>query len=247
MIKVFDEYSKYYDLLYKDKDYVAEAEYISSLIKRFAPEAKTILELGCGTGKHAFLLAKEGYDILGIDLSETMLEDAKNLGINCVLGDARTFRANKTFNTVISLFHVAGYQVTNQDVNDYFNTAQIHLEKGGVFIFDCWYGPAVLKLRPEFKIKYFENEFLKIERKATPVHYMNENRVEVNYDIKIRNKSDNSVQLLHETHNVRYFFKPELEEFLNKNNIKLIHSEVWLTGEIPSEDSWGVCFVGVKQ
>ena len=247
MIKVFDEYSKYYDLLYKDKDYVAESEYISNLIKRFAPNTKTVLELGCGTGKHALLLGKKGYDIFGIDLSETMLEDAKKLGVNCALGDARTFRANKTFDTVISLFHVAGYQVTNQDLNDYFDTAQVHLEKGGIFIFDCWYGPAVLKQRPEHKVKHFENEFLEIEREATPVHYVNENRVEVNYDIKIKNKFDGMGQKLHETHNVRYFFKPELQEFLLRNNIELIHCEEWLSKKEPGEDSWGVCFVGVKK
>lgn len=246
-MSVFDQYSKYYDLLYKDKDYVTESEYISDLVKRFAPNAKTILELGCGTGKHALLLGQKNYDIFGIDLSEMMLENAKKLGIKCALGDVRTFRANKTFDAVISLFHVAGYQITNQDVNDYFNTAQIHLEKGGVFIFDCWYGPAVLKQRPENKIKHFENDFLRIERNATPVHYINENKVDVNYDIKIKNKTDNSEQQIHETHNVRYFFKPELQEFLKRNNIELIHIEEWLTKNEPSENTWGVCFVGVKR
>lgn len=247
MTKVFDEYSRYYDLLYKDKDYVAEADYIHNLIKRFAPEAKTVLELGCGTGKHAHLLNQKGIQVHGIDLSDTMLEDAKNLGISCEQADVRYYRANKKFDAVISLFHVAGYQISNQDVNDYFNTAQIHLESGGVFIFDCWYGPAVLNEKPENKVKYFEDEFLHIERKATPVHYINDNKVDVNYDIKIKNKSDNSEKQLHETHNVRYFFKPELQEFLKQNDIELIHCEEWLTKNEPSENSWGVCFIGVKK
>ena len=53
MEKVFDGYSRYYDLLYKDKNYKSESEYISSLIKTHSPNAKKVLELGSGTGIHA--------------------------------------------------------------------------------------------------------------------------------------------------------------------------------------------------
>ena len=55
---VFDAYAAYYDLLYKDKDYAGETEYVHRLIQRFNPGAKSILELGSGTGKHARLLAE---------------------------------------------------------------------------------------------------------------------------------------------------------------------------------------------
>ena len=56
-MSVFKDYSNYYDLLYSDKDYEAEADYIDHLIQKNNPGAKTILNLGCGTGKHDFLLA----------------------------------------------------------------------------------------------------------------------------------------------------------------------------------------------
>ncbi len=59
MSKTFDLYSEYYDLLYKDKNYKKEADYIASLIKTNAPHTKSILELGCGTGKHASLLREK--------------------------------------------------------------------------------------------------------------------------------------------------------------------------------------------
>ena len=59
--KVFDAYSNYYDLLYQDKDYVAETEYINSLISSYSKNAESILELGSGTGIHAGLLANIGY------------------------------------------------------------------------------------------------------------------------------------------------------------------------------------------
>lgn len=73
---VFNEYASYYDLLYRDKDYESEAAYINSLLQKYRPDAKSILELGCGTGRHASLLAEQGYHVLGLDQSEEMLECA---------------------------------------------------------------------------------------------------------------------------------------------------------------------------
>ena len=49
----FGLYSKYYNLLYADKDYAGEARYVDSIIRRHTPRAATMLELGCGTGRYA--------------------------------------------------------------------------------------------------------------------------------------------------------------------------------------------------
>ncbi|HXV17836.1 MAG TPA: methyltransferase domain-containing protein, partial [Gemmatimonadaceae bacterium] len=73
---VFAGYSRYYDLLYRDKDYGAEALYVSQLIKTHSPDAVSIMEIGCGTGAHAAELAELGYNVTGVDMSEGMLEAA---------------------------------------------------------------------------------------------------------------------------------------------------------------------------
>src|SRR5574344_624121 len=112
----FENYSKYYDLLYQDKDYSAESNYIDGLIKKYNLNAKTLFELGCGTGKHAKLLAQKGYKTFGIDLSESMLKQAKTLGVDCEFGDVRNFRCDKKFDAVLSLFHVVSYQTSDEDV-----------------------------------------------------------------------------------------------------------------------------------
>ncbi len=70
---LFNDYDRYYDILYRDKDYQAEAEYASSLIRKFHPAAKNILELGSGTGIHAGLLSEKGYSIDGVERSPEML------------------------------------------------------------------------------------------------------------------------------------------------------------------------------
>ena len=55
-MSILGTYSRYYNLLYKDKDYAGEAAYIYDLIGRYRPGATNILNLGCGTGRHDHLL-----------------------------------------------------------------------------------------------------------------------------------------------------------------------------------------------
>ncbi len=239
---VFGDYSKYYDLLYKDKDYEAESEYIASLLG----DSKKILELGCGTGKHASLLGKKGFDIFGIDFSETMIERAKKLGVKCEVGDVRTFRTDDVFDSVISLFHIASYQNTDEDVKNYFKTASIHVKKGGKFIFDLWYKPAVLTQRPEKRVKELENDEIKVVRYCTPEHLEDKNIVKVHYKIDITNKKTGNQQVVEETHSMRYFSSEDVEKFAKEAGFKIVLEEEWLTKNKPSEDTWGVCFVAEK-
>ena len=77
-MSVFGKYAKYYDLLYQDKNYSKEADYIDRLIKTYHPESKTILDLGCGTGRHDILLAEKGFFLTGVDSSKEMLSAAIN-------------------------------------------------------------------------------------------------------------------------------------------------------------------------
>ena len=88
-MSVFDAYAEYYDILYRDKDYSAESDYVSYLLKTSCPQARNILELGSGTGLHAIELAQRGYAIHGIDYSESMvaLAEERCRGEAVTLGD----------------------------------------------------------------------------------------------------------------------------------------------------------------
>lgn len=243
--EVFNEYAAYYNLLYKDKDYSKECEYIHKLVREYAPQAKTILNLGCGTGNHDFILSEKGYSITGVDFSAQMIsiaserlqkENTKNPDFLCA--DIRELRLEKKFDVVISLFHVMSYQVTNTDILNAFKTAREHLSGNGIFIFDFWYGPAVLTSRPEERTKLLEDEKIKVVREANPVMHPNENIVDVNYAFQINEKATGKMFKNKEQHRMRYFFMPELKAYLAQTGFKIIKFQEWLTSGELSFDTW---------
>jgi SAM-dependent methyltransferase len=249
-MSVFGLYSRYYDLLYKDKDYQAEAGHIHKLIQKYGPDTKTVIDMGCGTGRHDFLLAEYGYNVTGIDMSKEMLDAArsrllqsKNRQLRFFEGDIRDIRLNEKFDAAISLFHVVSYQITNKDIEAAFATARAHLKSCGIFIFDCWYGPAVLTDRPAVRIKRLEDDSVSITRIAEPVIHPNENRVDVNYHVLIIDKTTKMAEELKETHKMRYLFKPEIDFFLKKTGLDILESAEWLSGRDLGFETWGVCFV----
>ena len=241
MSDVFLDYSKYYDLLYKDKDYKSEVDFIVGLIRKYHPTAKTILNLGCGTGQHDLFLANLGYEVTGVDFSKEMLTIAEKKNPTCdyFFGDARYFKVDKKFDVIISLFHVLSYQTTNNEVQSFLNTIYQQLEDDGVAIFDYWYGPAVLNLRPEKRTKNFESNELSISRHAlTDMDYV-ANVATVNFNINVHDKLSDTFIEMNEKHPMRYFFSPELELFFMQNKFKQLAHHQWLkTLAPPSEDSW---------
>jgi 2-polyprenyl-3-methyl-5-hydroxy-6-metoxy-1,4-benzoquinol methylase len=153
-------YSILYDSFYQTKNYKSENEFIFTFLS--TTKTQSILDLGCGTGGHDLLLAQKGYAVTGVDLSEEMIGQAiqKNrtagLSIEFLQGDIRTIRLKKKFDLVLSMFAVMSYQTTNEEFKASLETARAHLNPGGMFIFDAWYGPAVLHQIPETRVKELE-------------------------------------------------------------------------------------------
>lgn len=249
-MSVFAAYSAYYDLLYADKDYASEAEYVARVIERYRPGSVHILDLGCGTGRHDSLLAAMNHRVTGVDVSEDMLRvaraSARDGAAEFVHGDVRAVRLGKTFDIVVSLFHVMSYQTTNDDLVAAFATAREHLAPGGVFLFDCWYGPAVLTDRPTTRIKRLEDERIAVTRLAEPVMHPNENLVDVNYQVLIRDKRTNAVEELREKHSMRYLFAPEVGALLQRAGLRLLDSREFLTDRNPGFDTWTVMFAASR-
>jgi SAM-dependent methyltransferase len=242
---VFDAYSRYYDLLYQDKDYEGEVEYIDSLLQAYGVSGCCeLLEFGSGTGKHGRLLAEKGYNITGIELSDSMVQKAQRTdGFTCQQGDIRTVNLGRSFDAVLALFHVVSYQTTNADVQAVFQRASEHLKNGGIFVFDVWYSPAVYNLKPETRVKRMIDDEVEVIRIAEPDIRPNENRVDVNYTVLVKDKLNSENHTFSETHPMRHFSIPEIDLLSIAAGFQRLTAEEFLTGAEPGEQTWGVCFV----
>jgi SAM-dependent methyltransferase len=129
---------------------------------------------------------------------------------------------NQKFDVVISLFHVMSYQNTNQDLIKALQVAKSHLIDGGIFIFDFWYGPAVLTDLPTTRVKRLQNDSIKVIRLAEPILYPEESVVNVYYDIFINNQNTKESLEKKELHKMRYFFDTELDLICDLIGLKVL-------------------------
>lgn len=250
MSTVFLDYSKYYDLLNQSKNYQDECRFVQTVIETYCPKARSILNIGCGTGEHDRYFNKMGYSVEGIDLSFEMLNIAriKNPDIHYTNADARSFSFGKKFDVIVSLFHVLSYQNSNKDALDYFQRIEEHLAPNGIAIFDYWYGPAVLNLKPENRTRSFESEQLAIQRHArTELNYV-QNIATVHFDISVTDKASSQIVNMNEEHPMRYFFTPELQLMCQSSGLRTIAEREWLSlTTLPSQTSWSAFSVVTKK
>jgi SAM-dependent methyltransferase len=249
----FGAYARVYDLLCSDKKPQDDCLFIQGLMHDFVPGATTILELGCGTGSHAFGFAELGYNVCGIDSSTSMLEqvDSHSRGSEHTRGlihlhheDMRSVRLNREFDVVVALDNSIGHQVSNEDLRNTLLTMREHLRTGGMFLFDCWYGPAVLHKLPQRRVKCAQTDQLSVTRTANPEILPNQNAVEINYEIIVRNKISGIEEAIHELHTIRYFFIPEMKALCSSVGLELIAAGECLTDREPSLTTWNVYFAG---
>ena len=252
---VFDHYAAYYDLFYGGKDYCSESQYVIRHLREFLPKAQNVLELGCGTAAHAAELVKSGYGVTGLDMSEPMLTAARKrrdalpeeqrARLDLLQGDARSARVDRVFDAVMSLFHVMSYQNSNDDLLAAMSTAARHMSPQGAFLFDFWYGPAVLSQRPETRVHDLENDAVRVTRIARPHLRDGANSVDVRFTVLVEDKATGSVRRLG-THVMRYLFLPEIDYLLARAGMQRICAKEWMSDREPSAASWSGFVVARK-
>jgi SAM-dependent methyltransferase len=182
-----------------------------------------VLDIGCGTGGHALVLAARGYAVTGVDLSEAMLERARrkaaraNADIRFAEGDARSFELDGTYDAAAFFFAVLGYQQTNADVRAALRTARRHLREGAVLFADIWNGPGVIADPPGTRTRTIETDEGPITRVVTSELDVRRQLARVQYQLE-RAGSEPA----EETHVMRFFFPQELELFLELEGFELL-------------------------
>ena len=142
---MFHNTEHYYDAIYfQFKDYRVECSKIAALIEARMPGARTILDVACGTGEHARLLAEEhGYQVDGIDLNQEFVNIArrKNPGGTFTVADMSDFHLGRQYDVVICLFSSIGYITSRQGVIRTLRCFSKHLVDNGLIIVEPWFTP----------------------------------------------------------------------------------------------------------
>ncbi|MCJ7724601.1 MAG: class I SAM-dependent methyltransferase [Anaerolineales bacterium] len=242
-------YADQYDLFYGDKDYESECDLLEKAFKRYSKEpVQSILDLGCGTGNHSIPLARCGYEVHGVDLSENMLAHAVEKTQKEIIkyppvfsqGDIRSVDLGKQFDAALMMFAVLGYQLTNDDVLAALRTVRKHLKPGGLFIFDVWYGPAVLAIRPSDRVKIIPTADGKVIRAASGRLDVSRHLAEVHYHIW-HLTGDRVISEAEESHTMRFFFSMELAMLLFTCGLMIESLTAFPSLEQPADETtWNV-------
>jgi trans-aconitate methyltransferase len=144
---MFSASAEFYDLIYSTfKDYTGEAAQIASLLRQFNPQCQTVLDVGCGTGEHARLLATHGFVVDGIDLDPAFIRIAeqKHPAGRFFVADMSDFHVSHQYNAVLCLFSSIGYLRTLDRVRQAFTCFRDHLTPAGVIVVEPWFAPDML-------------------------------------------------------------------------------------------------------
>jgi 2-polyprenyl-3-methyl-5-hydroxy-6-metoxy-1,4-benzoquinol methylase len=249
-MNVFVNYAKYYDLLYKDKDYEGECDFIEQTFQKYSKlKVKNILELGCGTGGHAIPLARRKYEITGLDASTVMLNTAKEkrsklgLKIDFRFSDIRDFKLDKKYDSIICMFAALNYLTQNKELEKTLKNVREHLNEEGLFIIDIWNGLAVMRILPSTRVKIIEKGRTKIIRAVEPeldaVNHLCRNH----YTMLVL-EEDKLVEEIKETHVIRYFFPQEITHYIEQAGFEVLKMcEFPKMDGIVNENVWNIAVI----
>lgn len=137
-MKLYKEFAWYYDLIYKNKKYQAEVQFIDSVLKKYQVKGKKILDVACGSGNHAKILIKKRYDVVGIDKNIEMLKIAQKKVPKAYfkVADMKSFSLKRKFDIILCMFTSIHYNLTKGDLLKTILNFKKHLNDNGLIIID---------------------------------------------------------------------------------------------------------------
>lgn len=243
-MEAYTDFALVYDELMDNTPYQVWCEQITAVLSDNGIEKELILDLGCGTGVLTELLARKGYDMIGIDLSQEMLNraiekrDASKLPILYLQQDMREFELYGTVKAVVSVCDSLNYLLEDEDVIQTFRLVNNYLDPQGLFIFDFntvykykeVIGDATIAENREDCSFIWENYYHEQEK-------INE------YEITFFIKEGEFYRRFGETHFQRGYTVEEMQDFLLKAGLEFISMKDADTFLEVTDESERVCMI----
>ena len=253
-METYTDFARVYDTFMDDTPYEEWCDYLVGLLEKYCKydtcvtninlqqERNTILDLGCGTGTLTELLARRGYDMIGVDNAQEMLQiamdkrDRSGLDILYLLQDMRSFELYGAVGAVISVCDCVNYLLQEEDVVQTFRLVNNYLLPDGVFIFDF---NTVYK----YEVVIGDTTIAENREQCSFIwdNYYHEEEQINEYDLTVFVREDDEADTyrrFQETHYQRGYHPEQMQDYLSQAGLKFVeaidadtHGEVTDTSE----------------
>ncbi len=244
-MEVYSSFAQVYDRFMEDVDYDMWVKYLKEIWRNYGLEPKLAAELGCGTGNITVRLAKSGIEMIGIDISEEMLNIARekaeeeNAEILYLCQDMCEFELYGTVDTIVSLCDSINYITEEDDLLQVFKLVNNYLEPKGLFIFD---------VNTEYKFKNVlgENTFAQSDEDAAYIWQNTYDEIEkineyyVDFFIA---ENDGKYLRVEECHYERAYSIEEIKGIIEQSGMEFLAVYDAFTFDMPKENSERIYFV----
>ena len=233
----FTSLAPYYDELMAHVPYSAWVDYVLNICKRYKHSPRHVLDCACGTGNVTYELAARGFDVVGVDFSQEMIEVARHKSTfkkrlfskstfantsapTFIQSDLCEMNLDRKFDTVTCLYDSLNYLTTPQMLQQAFGQISRHLQPDGLFIFDM-NAPYAFETdmftqsdhRPRQKLQY---DWIASYDRQTRLC-----QVEMTY---LRRDDEGNVLQFKEKHCERSYTMEEISDYLQAAGLRLLES-----------------------
>lgn len=245
----YTSFASVYDMFMDNIPYEEWCGYLTSLLREYGAEEGILLDLGCGTGSLTELLAKQGYDMIGVDFSEDMLQIAmekreqSGLPILYLQQDMREFELYGTVRAVVSICDSMNYILEYEDLVQVFRLVNNYLDPRGIFIFD---------LNTEYKYREILGQSTIAEDREESSFiwdndYDDEERIN-EYDLTLFIREEGELyRKYQETHLQRAYSPEEIKAAIEEAGMEFVTAYDAFTKEMPKETSERIYVIAREQ
>ncbi len=233
----YEEIATSYDYILRHVDYEKWYKYLKTIMLAYAENPKTVLELGCGTGKFGAKFSAQGYETYGLDISMNMLRVAKTRAFRnfrILRADMKTFKLKKTMDFIFCVHDALNYQLSLEGVREIFQNIKHVMHEKSIFFFD---------ITTEYNVKrFFENKTSTYKNKGEEVEWSN------TYDDEEKIITSNFVinrggEISKESHQQKMYSIEEISAILREENFKILEIFCDYSFEPPDKEAVMINFI----
>ena len=243
-MSAYEAFASVYDIFMEQVEYDQWMNHIHAIWEKFGLQPKTVIDLGCGTGSIALPLAKEGYDVIGVDLSPEMLTEAdhkameEGFSVRFSCQDMTELELGEEADCILSLCDSMNYLTEDGQLEDAFKSIAQHMKQESLFLFD---------LNTEYKFKEVlgQNVFGSAEEHAAYIwenDYDEEEKINEYYVSFFIENEDGLYERIEEFHYERAYSMEEIEEGLQAAGMELVEVYDGYSFDAPRAESERLLF-----